>query len=99
MACTVASMLTTTPRRRPSQAAVPLPITLRLPPGASSATTAATREVPTSNPTSSSAFFAITSRFQPVPGSLAGRLLVGRRHVGLPHGRDHLIAEAEIEPR
>ncbi|MFN8644280.1 MAG: hypothetical protein U0802_22455 [Candidatus Binatia bacterium] len=77
IACTVASMLTTTPRRKPSLAAVPQPMTLSPPPAGSSATTAATLAVPTSRPTSSSGFLAI-------PFTSAGRRRGSRRRRTAP---------------
>ena len=50
MLCTVASMLTTTPRLRPLPEAMPRPAILSAPSGMTSATTAITLEVPMSNP-------------------------------------------------
>ena len=60
MLCTVASMLTTTPRLRPLPGAMPKPAILSWPSGITSATTAITLEVPMSRPTTRSLYsFAI----------------------------------------
>src|SRR4051794_35023092 len=56
MLCTVASMLTTTPRLRPLLAAIPKPASLSSPPGMTSATTAMTLLVPMSSPTTRSLY-------------------------------------------
>src|SRR5574343_1986016 len=54
IACTVSSILTTTPRDRPRASCAPTPSTLRRPSDATSATTATILEVPMSRPTISS---------------------------------------------
>src|SRR5574343_798544 len=56
MLCTVASMLTTTPRFSPLLGVTPKPASLRVPPGCSSATTTMILAVPISNPTTMSLY-------------------------------------------
>src|ERR1700748_1585133 len=56
MDCTVASMLTTTPRLRPCVGATPRPARRSSPPGSISATTAITFAVPMSSPTTRSLY-------------------------------------------
>ncbi len=56
MLCTVASMLTTTPRLSPLLGATPRPASFRSPPGSTSATTAITLAVPMSSPTTTSLY-------------------------------------------
>jgi hypothetical protein len=51
MDCTVDSMLTTTPRLRPREGWMPMPITSTSPDGETSPTIAAIFDVPTSSPT------------------------------------------------
>src|ERR1700712_5694660 len=64
MDCTVASMLTTTPRLRPCVGATPSPASRSSPPGSISATTAITLAVPMSSPTTRSLYsLAIAVRF------------------------------------
>ena len=56
MLWTVASMLTTTPRLSPLDAATPSPASFSSPPGMTSATTAMTLAVPMSSPTTRSLY-------------------------------------------
>src|SRR5687767_12347242 len=56
MLCTVASMLTTTPRFKPWADAMPRPATRSSPSGSTSATTAITFAVPMSRPTTRSLY-------------------------------------------
>src|SRR5471030_1143205 len=64
MDCTVASMLTTTPRLRPCVGATPRPASRSWPSGSISATTAITFAVPMSSPTTRSLYsLAIAVRF------------------------------------
>src|ERR1700709_706875 len=56
MLCTVASMLTTTPRLRPLLGAMPRPASFSSPLGSTSATTTITLAVPMSSPTTRSLY-------------------------------------------
>src|SRR6201996_1473550 len=77
MDCTVASMLTTTPRLRPCVGATPRPASLSSPPGKISATTAITFAVPMSRPTTRSLYsLAIAVRFLLLGGGLLRLLRV-----------------------
>ena len=70
MPATVDSMLTTTPFFRPLDSWLPMPSTSSVPSGASSATSAATLEVPMSRPTTRLRFsLAIVQPFQPATRS------------------------------
>src|SRR5882672_5395967 len=77
--CTVASMLTTTPRRRPSERACPRPITWKRPSGKSSATAATTLLVPMSRPTIRSLVSALIALCAVVPCASASRA----RHISV----------------
>src|ERR1700758_1420793 len=88
MDCTVASMLTTTPRLRPCVGATPRPASLSSPPGSISATTAITFAVPMSRPTTRSLYsLAIAVRFLLLLRRLRRLLRVhGDRHALQLHG-------------
>src|SRR4051812_29894114 len=99
MLCTVASMLTTTPRFRPWAEAMPSPATRSSPSGSTSATTAITFAVPMSRPTTRSlyslAMFRVTLSFP----SAGGRGLQRRGDALEPHRIAFVVAQVGVDQR
>ena len=77
MLCTVASMLTTTPRFKPLVAATPRPASRSSPPATISPTTTITLWVPMSSPTTRS-LYSLAIQF--LRGAVAGEAMVTLRN-------------------